>query len=179
MGASDFAFDALCNRTLIHSQRSSLLATIQLIEPTSKRTLPGASTPCILSDNLAQASFVLLNDQSSSPSEEINAGRVEASAHDRGASAGIIRLQLYVFPSCSAIIVQWPTLTLLGRADFRNDACLGQNPVPARTIKSLSPYPSESSMNTWIVYKLPLPHATSSSPHHDNLCAEPNFGGCS
>ena len=152
MGASDFAFDALRNRTVIHSQRSSLLTAIQLIEPTSKRTLPGASTPCILTDNLVQASFVLLNDQSFSPSGELNNGRIEASAHDRGANAGIIRLQSCVLPSCSAI--QWPTLTLLGRVDLRNDACLGQNPVPARTIKSLNPYPSESSMDTWIAYKL-------------------------
>jgi hypothetical protein len=45
-----------------------------------------------------------------------------------------------------------PTLTLLGRVDLRNDACLGQNPVPARTVKSLNPYPSESSMDTWIPY---------------------------
>jgi hypothetical protein len=68
---------------------------MQSIEPTARRTLPGASSLCMLTDNLVQASFVMLNNHSSGLAEYLDASRVEANAHDR-AITGVMRLQLYV-----------------------------------------------------------------------------------
>lgn len=60
----------------------------------------------MLTDDLVPATLVLLNDHSSSPAEYLNAGRVEANAHDRAVITGIIRLQLCAILSSNAIKFQ-------------------------------------------------------------------------